>query len=107
MFAEKFFHLFCHLGLDVFHRADVHMSSPGPRSPNIVHRRCESMWIVSIGGSQLDVFDCLLVLDALFDEKNLADIGSFDDVLFCLFVFFFFFFCFKSALLEGLTRPMF
>jgi hypothetical protein len=25
--------------------------------------------------------DCLLVLDALFDEKNLADIGSFDDVL--------------------------
>jgi hypothetical protein len=50
-------------------------------SPNVVHRRCESMWIVSIGGSQLDVFDCLLVLDALFDEQHLADIGSFDDVL--------------------------
>jgi hypothetical protein len=37
---------------------------------------------VSIGGRELDVFDFLLFLDALFDETNLADIGSLDDVLY-------------------------
>jgi hypothetical protein len=39
------------------------------------------MRIVSIGSSQRDVFFGLLVQDALFDEKHLSDIGSFDDVL--------------------------
>jgi hypothetical protein len=65
----------------VFHRANVDMSSPGPLGRNVVHRRCGSIWIVSIGGSQLDVFDFLLFLDALFDEQHLADIGSFVDGL--------------------------